>query len=254
MTPFSDHPLKWSKYLLLVQFGFVTHKELEHDIKRYKSSDRSNFLRDISLDLRAKKQDGRRDLYVVKLVSRGLGGRLPNYRLERLADLNGLSRFLSHHEDTDYVEIWYCRTRVDAEVFSVAGRFIFTHEDSDQTQSVEQVWRCSPRLLEYYSRDFEYPYVRASRYSWNWRYSVEHVHIPKPFGLQRPELLHEFNWSMHMFECKREQLAIFLSFLDSFGFLAYSIEYKIVGSRLSIIDWDTPDDRRVVMSRNSKNL
>jgi hypothetical protein len=53
---------------------------------------------------------------------------------------------------------------------------------------------------------------------------------------------------MRCIEQEKEKLEAFCTFLDSFSFKAYSIEYKIVASQLKIIDWDTPDDKRVVRS------
>jgi len=235
---------------MLVQFGFVKREELERDIRRYRRSEERQVVRDIDSDLRAEQKHGRRHLYVIKLVPIDLSGRLPNCRIESLKDLERVSQFFADHEQDNYAEIWFCRTRVDEKVFSAAGRFVFTPSDSDRAQSVEQVWRCSPRLLEQISGALHYPYLRASRYSWGWPYAIEDVRIPTRWGLDRPELVKEFLWSMRLFERGRESTEIFLTFLDSFAFRAYSIEYKIVGSKLTIIDWDTPDDTLVVTSRN----
>jgi len=77
--------------------------------------------------------------------------------------------------------------------------------------------------------------------------------MPKKLGIDRSDLMREFYESMRMFEREREQISTFLSFLDSFGFRAYSIEYKIVGSRLNVIDWDTPDDRKVIALREPRS-
>jgi hypothetical protein len=239
-------PLKWIKYLLLVQFGFVKREELERDIRRYSRAEQRQVIRDIRADLLSEGKHGRRYLYVIKLVSTELSGRLPNLRVEGLEDLKGVSRFFADHEQGSHVEIWFCRTRVDENVLSVAGRFVFTPRDGGQEQSVEQVWRCSPRLLEQVSDTPRYPYLRASRYSWGWPYSVEDVRLPTLWGVDRSGLINEFLWSMRLFERERETTEVFLAFLDSFGLRAYSIEYKIVGSKLTIIDWDTPDDRLIV--------
>lgn len=247
MTQISDsEPLKWTKYLLLVQFGFIEREELEQDIRRYRRSEERHVIRDIGADLRAERKMGCRFLYVIKLVSIGLSGRLPNFRVETLQDLRKVPRFFADHDKGDHAEIWFCRTRVDDNVFSVAGRFVFTPGDSDREHSVEQVWRCSPRLLEEMSASLRFPYLRASRYSWGWPYSIEDVRIPKHWTLDRPTLVAEFLWSMRLFERQRESVEIFLAFLDSFAFRAYSLEYKIVGPKLSIIDWDTPDDKLIV--------
>jgi hypothetical protein len=242
-------PLKWTKYLMLVQFGLVERQELELDIRRYGRSEERRVIQDIGADLRAEKRIGRRFLYVIKLVSTNLSGRLPNFRVETLEDLRKASRFFAGHNQGDHAEIWFCRTRVDDKVLSVAGRLVFTPTDSDREHCVEQVWRCSPRLLEQMSGTMRFPYLRASRYSWGWPYTVEDVRIPRGWTLDQPTLLDEFLWSMRLFERQRESIEIFLAFLDSFAFRAYSLEYKVVGSRLTIIDWDTPDDKLIVTSR-----
>ena len=205
---------------------------------------------DIRSDLQRDSKRGLRSLYVVKLVPADLPGQLPNFRIERSSQLKHLSAFLDAHRHENHLEAWYCRTRIDMEVFSVAGRIVFSAPDAGRTQLVEQLWRGSPRQLETYSDDFALPYVRASRYSWGWPYSIEHVHLPRKSPLSRLQLDSEFAHSMRCIEEEREKLARFCAFLDSFSFKAYSLEYKIVASKLRIIDWDTPNDTRVLRSQD----
>jgi hypothetical protein len=172
-------PLKWRKYLALVDFGFQSADELAADIRRYQISKAHLLVRDLGSDLRDDSRQARRSFYVVKLVPADLPGQLPNFNVERVSQLKPLVAFLAAYRRENYLEAWYCRTRIDSEVFSVAGRIVFSAADSGKTQLVEQLWRGSPRLLETYSNDFEFPYVRASRYSWGWPYSIEHVHRPR---------------------------------------------------------------------------
>jgi hypothetical protein len=246
----SAAPLKWRKYLALVDFGFQSAKELAADIRRYPRSKVHRLVRDIGSEIRHDSRRGRRSLYVVKLVPVDLQGQLPNFRVERSSQLKQLVAFLAAHKGVNYIEAWYCHTRIDSEVFSVAGRIVFSAADTGKTQLVEQLWRGSPRLLETYSDDFAFPYVRASRCSWGWPYSIEHVHLPRKSArkseLSDLQLRSEFGYSMRCIEQEQERIAAFCEFLDSFSFKAYSIEYKIVASQLKIIDWDTPNDRRVL--------
>ena len=247
-------PLKWRKYLALVDFGFQSADELAAEIRRYPRSKVHRLVRDIRSDIRHDSRRARRSLYVVKLVPADLQGLLPNFRVERSSQLKQLVAFLTAHSCENYVEAWYCRTRIDSEVFSVAGRIVFSAANAGWTQLVEQLWRGSPRLLETYSDDFALPYVRASRYSWGWPYSIEHVHLPRESArksaLSNLRLQSEFGYSMRCIEQESEKIAAFCTFLDSFSFKAYSLEYKIVASQLRIIDWDTPNDRRVLASQN----
>jgi hypothetical protein len=243
-------PLKWRKYLALVDFGFISADELAADIRRYRISQVHRLVSDLGSDIRDDSQRARHGFYVVKLVPADLPGQLPNFNVERSSQLKQLVAFLTAHSRETYLEAWYCRTRIDSEVFSVAGRIVFSAADTGRTQLVEQLWRGSPRRLESYSDDFALPYVRASRYSWGWPYSVEHVHLPRKSALSNLQLQSEFGYSMRCIEQEREKIATFCTFLDSFSFNAYSLEYKIVASQLKIIDWDTPNDRRVLGSQD----
>lgn len=246
MTPPQAVPLKWRKYLALVDFGFITADELETEIRRYSRGELHRMVGDIRSNIRQERQRGFRSLYVVKLVPADLPGQLPNLRLEDSSELKRLVGFLEAHENSNYLEGWYCRTRVDPDVFSVAGRIVFSTADGGRTQILEQLWRGSPRLLESYSNDFAFPYVRASRYSWGWPYSIEHIHLPKSSPLSGSQIHSEFAYSLCCIEQERERIEAFCAFLDSFAFKAYSLEYKIVGAQLRIIDWDTPHDRHVL--------
>lgn len=248
LTLVGSVPVKWRKYLALVDFGFITADELETDIRRYRRSELHRLVNDIESDIGWERRRGSRSLYVVKLVSADLQGQLPNFRLEDSSELKQLLAFLDDHGEENYLEAWYCRTRVDPEVFSVAGRIVFSATHTGRAQIVEQLWRGSPRLLEIYSDDFAFPYVRASRNSWGWPYTIEHIHLPRKSLLSRSQLHSEFGYSMRCLEQEREKIEGFCAFLDSFSFKAYSLEYKIVGAQIKVIDWDTPHDKQVLGS------
>jgi len=64
--------------------------------------------------------------------------------------------------------------------------------------------------------------------------------------LNRSQLRSEFGYSMRHIEQEREKIEAFCAFLDSFSFKAYSLEYKIVGAQIKVIDWDTPHDKQVL--------
>lgn len=240
-------PLKWCKYLRLVEWGFVSERSLKAEIHRFQRRDENRLIADLERELAQFSWQGQK-LYVVKLVPADLQGQLPNYRLTKTTDVKGLSVFLAKHASYNHVELWYCRTQIDLNIFSVAGRFLFSEGNGMKRQTVEQVWRCSPRLLQIYGHSFPYSYVRASRYDWGWSYSIEEVHCAAEKGNDSTTLAKEFAASMIIVERSRDRIEQFVKYLDSFSFAAYTLEYKIVGSRLSIIDWDTPDDRKVLMA------
>ena len=88
--------------------------------------------------------------------------------------------------------------------------------------------------------------MRAARYGWGWRYVIEHVHCPRASSDSEASITADFRVAVKVLEENRERLEEFCSFLDTFRFKAYSLEYKIVNGKFSLIDWDTPNDRRVL--------
>lgn len=182
---------------------------------------------------------------VVKLVPLHLGRQLPNYLLETVADLPGLDDFLSNTPG-HFAEVWYCLTRVDASVFSVAGRIAFGAQGGAR-QVIEQVWRTSPRKIEQFGRlQFEWPYARASRWSWGWKWQSEQLYIPPNSSLQIETLQADLSRVTRAIYERQETLEEFVRVVEACGLTSHSIEYKVVGEHVSVIDWDTSDDRKVL--------
>lgn len=242
-------PLKWRKYLLLTEFGFLSKRDLRKEIARYPRS----AVHHLTTQLRQTLDRIPRGtaLFVVKLVPQDEPGRLPNLRVTSHDDLASLPAFLNTWYSYPYTEIWTCYTSIDPSVLSVAGRLIISSTEVWE-HSVEQLWRASPRMLEYYhcGSSFPHPYLRATRVGWGWPYKIQHTHIPRSRGhspaFSSAQLHAEFAEAMVSLERSRDQLALFAASIRDRGADIVSIEYKLTGSRLNIIDWDTPDDRRVL--------
>ena len=242
-------PLKWRKYLLLTEYGLLSKDELNRQIARYPRTAVGALVRGLSRQLA--KTTPHSSLLVVKLVPPNEPGQLPNLRITTKRDLRLLPAFLRQWESYPYTEIWCCQTPIDFSTLNVAGRLVISSADI-QAHNVEQLWRASPRMLEYFHTGslFPHPYLRATRADWGWPFKVEHVHIPRtPRGskvISRYDLCHEFAAAMVLIERDREQICVFTENIRQRGADVVSIEYKATGSHLSIIDWDTPNDRRVL--------
>ncbi|MFI5396744.1 MAG: hypothetical protein ACHQ9S_14510 [Candidatus Binatia bacterium] len=208
-----------------------------------------SLVEDVEKDLAADKGTGAESIYVVKLVPWNQQGQLPNFRASRVDDRGKLVEFFERHAGRDYAEVWYCRTQIDTSIFSVAGRIAFVRGSAEVGQVIEQVWRCSPRMIEEFNGLFPFGYVRGVRVDWGYNARIQHLHVPISSALSESVVRREFGFSVQRLEQMRERLELFCAFLDEQRFAAYSIEYKIVGSKLEIIDWDTPNDRQVLAHR-----
>jgi hypothetical protein len=239
-------PLKWRKYIKLIEFSLLSLDELQATIRRYSSASAADLLNDLEAKLDEDRRTQEVNLYVIKLVPLLQQGQLPNFRATYREDLSAAYKFLDARLLRNFVEVWLCQTRIDKSIFSVAGRIGFFGTDVVRGQVVEQVWRCSPRLIESFGPDFHFPYARASRRSWGWRYHVEALHTPPSSDLSAEAQDGQFRYSLLSIEAKKKQIQRFLEFVEGAGQSNISLEYKIVGSHISVIDWDTSDDRRVL--------
>jgi hypothetical protein len=217
--------------------------ELERDIRRFGINDTDSLLHQLQGELQHDADSRKSSLYVVKLVSLNQAGQLPNLRVQTPEDLINFAKFF--RSSGGFVEIWYCRTVIDQDTFSVAGRFSFYYNDMPRSQVVEQVWRCSPRLIESFSDSASFPYARASRSEWGRHYTIEAIHSPKsspiPLKDQEAQLRHSFLY----LERAQKPIRSFLHFAECRGIESISLEYKIVDTKLSIIDWDTNNDAKL---------
>ncbi|HVT60833.1 MAG TPA: hypothetical protein VHR45_20850 [Thermoanaerobaculia bacterium] len=238
-------PAKWLKYLKLVEYDLISVDELKRDVFRYPVG-RVHYVREeLRRALREDQKRGARNLYVLKLVRLNQVGRLPNLRVTSEEDLDEFEAFVKQLSSVH--EVWYCRTRIDPGVFSVAGRISICYRNLPRAHLIEQVWRCSPRLIETFGSNFPYPYARASRVSWGRHYDIECWHRGGSlYAIASVAQEGEFLRSLLTIERKRKSLERFLDMIEGMMIESVSLEYKIVGSELSIIDWDTADDRRIL--------
>ena len=243
-SPTADRvPEKWRKYSLLALFGLTTEDELLSTITRYPWKERALVGPRLSEMLASSQPNSL--LIVVKLVPLYLGRQLPNYRVNQPEDLAGLDEFILNTPG-HFSEVWHCTTAVDASVFSASGRIAF-RPGGMPNQVVEQVWRCSPRMIELFGQaDFPWPYARASRSSWGWRWRAEQLFVPRGDPLSLRDVQDGLSRAMKAIQDKHEILEAFVEAIEACGISSHSIEYKVVGEHLSVIDWDTSDDRKVL--------
>lgn len=241
-------PLKWLKYELLDLYGLADLVYIERSIRRFRREDSSYFLSELRREIRgsgslntSQRLDG---FFVTKLVPHRLSILLTNVRVYGLRDIPAVQRAISE-PNSDHEEIWLCRTRADIRTLSVAGRLLVLADCGSQV--IEQVWRCSPRFIENLGPDFPYPFVRAVRPGWGWSMKIEEIHCTPNAPETGCALRCQLGATLRKLNASRERLEFFTDAITSLG-LAISLEYKIEGEALQIIDWDTANDALVLDS------
>ena len=235
-------PQKWLKYEVLNSFG-ITPIEYENSvIRRFRWDQSSELVLEIE---RLLPQLGALQFCVVKFIPYQLRFLLPNYRIYNHHNLQQLRRGIET-AGSGYEEIWYCLTQIDPAVFSVAGRIVIDKRGGCDTQTIEQVWRCSPRLIESFGDDFHFTFVQAKRPNWEWYPKITHHHVPAGQAASFQQLQEELGKALMMMLPLKERLLHFEDFLFKCGCDCFSLEYKVEGSRLHFMDWDTHQDMNVL--------
>lgn len=240
-------PQKWRKYELLEDFGLASTKHLRRTISRFPKEDREIVVRRIREQVEASSgKSNEQHLFVLKFVPAHLAMLLSNIRVQGVPDLDAMELAVKAEPTRSYDEIWFCRTNVSAKSFSVAGRLLVNAAGGFAAHTIEQVWRCSPRLIERLGPQFPYPYIRASRSGWGWSSRIEHLHIPDAAPESEARLREEFAQTLLKLDRERERLEAFVEAVLAVGLDVCCLEYKIEGDQLQIIDWDTGNDSMVV--------
>lgn len=245
-------PEKWLKYEILSVFDLADIFEIKSSISRYHWGDRYEAFSDVKECLLDDEKKSKTVFYVVKFVQKNLSGQLPNFRVYREKDLIGLFALLKNSDEDVYEEVWVCKTMASSEEYNVAGRILFFANNFEAGQVVEQVWHCSPRLIESYNINFKWPYVRMKRIDWGRYWKICETFIPNSYEIDTDRLMNEMREALKMLEDLNEKLEFFGKYLESFGAESYSIEYKITAGKLKVIDWDTAIDKKVINDYTKK--
>jgi len=245
LIPSGSPPQKWLKYELLDLFGLTDIAYLRKAIHRMPRSEHAAFFSQLSEAVRTAAQQGSPEtLFVVKFVPKRRAMMLPNVRVNCVADLQDVKRAIRDGA-ADYEELWFCRTNVSTSSLSVAGRVVVDSTAGSNAQVIEQVWRCSPRLIETLGPAFPYPFVRARRLGWGWSTRIDQIHLPSSAPESRAVLLQQLRAALLKLNEVRDQLELFSDAIAALG-LPVCLEYKVEDRRLQIIDWDTPNDSLVL--------
>jgi hypothetical protein len=185
-------------------------------------------------------------LLVAKAIMADLAGQLPNCRLQSESDICLLEEFEAkyHHEA---IEFWLCATDFENARPPIAGRIMFD-SGSAVGQVLECVWNASPRLIESLGREREITFARARRKGWGYPFRLECLEAAPAEQASSIGMQGELAEVIRRIEGRRERIQGFLEEIEALGIEDYSLEFKVVGSQVEIIDWDSTNDAIVLAS------
>jgi hypothetical protein len=242
-------PFKWKKYLKLVEFGLINISDLNSDIHRFNINDLDAVINQISLEL-CHTEPRASIIFIIKLISNDTVFMAPNYRICSSNELIAFRKDMQSKKHL-YNEIWYCKTKIYENncALNLSGRILYTELVNGYDQTIEQIWNRSPRIIDDYSKTSDFIFVRANRLTWGMRHNPTLVHLPNNCNLKNADVLEQFYYAVKKIEQEREKIELFENYMIGFGFKSFTLEYKINDGILRFIDWDTPNDKLVLMNR-----
>lgn len=246
-------PFKWKKHLILPFFGLRNFDDVKREIHRYKSRELERLVDDIKQDMMKAEC---KCAYLISFVPIQQEYKLPNVMIKTVEQLE---KFYSENCCTNignkYTEIWFFKKNISKESSNLVGRISFNlREVNEQVKSIEcaqtleQVWNANHREIEKYNGEKRLNFIAASRMGWNRRYKINEVSIPMKLHLNIKNILKDFRKVTMQIESYRENIEEFCEYLKSLGINEVSLEYMMSNGEFSFIDWDSPNDKKVVNS------
>lgn len=245
-------PYKWKKYLKLHEFGFRSLSDLNSEIHRFNIDDVDAIVEAITSELVCV-EPHTHAFFVIKLINNDAVFSVPNYRIYNQEELAAFKLDVLKKNHL-FHEIWYCKTIIYEKKgrLSLAGRILYTEMVNGYDQTIEQIWNRSPRIIDDFTASSDFIFVRATRWTWGFRYNPLVVHLPYNCELKYADVMEQFAYTTRLIEAEREKIEFFEEYMRSFSFKSFTLEYKINDGILRFIDWDTPNDK-LVLSNGEKS-
>lgn len=237
-------PNKWKKHLTLVEFGFKTQSELEHEVHRYSRSEIDALIEDISSNITSSKDN----LYTISFIPISSYFKLPNASIHTQEDLENFKTNIAPNLLENCSEVWYFKKPYRENLTSSIGRFCINNDHTipsiKYAQVIEQVWNCSHREIEHFHKNSKALYLRASREGWGRHYTIDQIRAPSKE--QQKQLVKQFYESVVFLERQQEKIEYFSNYLSNLGIHELSLEYMYSEKGFQVIDWDTENDLEVL--------
>lgn len=245
-------PFKWKKHLVLPFFGLRSIEDVESEIHRYKKQDLDCLVDDIKKDM-IKAED--KNSYLISFVPLQQEYKLPNITVCSIEQLEEFKKDISVNKNNKFTEIWFFKKMTNKNSSNLVGRISFNLRDvNGQVESLkcaqilEQVWHINHREIERYNKESRTIFITASRMGWNRKYKIDDILIPKGVEVKKEDILKALSKAIIQIEANRENIEIFCEYVKKLGINEVSLEYMISNEKFSFIDWDSPNDKKIVNS------
>jgi len=242
-------PFKLKKHLVLPYFGLRTMEDLNQEINRYKKQEIDSMVTDIKRDM---KQTNGKCSYLISFVPMEQQYKLPNVTISNVEQLKDF--YIKYKTDTDYKysELWFFK-KMQNKDSSMVGRISINLRDInsqvealEHTQILEQVWSTNHRQIEKYNKTIESIFVIASRMGWSRNYNIDKITIPQGIEIENKDIIKQLRNSFIQIETYREKIEEFCEYLKKLNINEISLEYMINDGKISFIDWDSSNDKKVI--------
>lgn len=238
-----DDVNKWKKYEILCFLGFADIEYLREAIKRFKRTEVDNLLSYIDNFFETNLHYDK--MLVVKFVTKYDVGQLYNLRIYERQDRGEIHKLISENTNDKIIEYWVCPSTVSKTPNNFSGRYLFDSKNLDE-EVIELIWWTSPRLLESHVESEMYPYARYIKQYTNLCYRNDRMIVPKNSNIGRLEIQECIKKVIILLQYHQNSTDWFKKILDSCRIKVFSLEFKFENGIGTFIDWDTPNDKKVI--------
>ena len=236
----STWPDKWKKMELLVQHGLRSREELNRSILRFKRNEINRF---VSI---CKEQLSFGLSIIIIAVTQNYEHALPNYIINTTDELYS---FLNNENDTldkKYIELWCCpQTSNDKRYF---GRISSMTKLREEPLLLEVIWAPSARAIDLYSGKGDFISETISLNGVDSRIKLlSNEEIPSNLFLDSIEAIKEELYN------RIPQIMKFAGELELLGIKSLCIEFTYEDGCMTVIDFDTENDIKVLNYYTERN-
>lgn len=230
---------KWKKKLVLEKYDLATYFDILAETNRFSIDESDLILKLLEKELERKKQISCR----LVMVPAKHQYKLPNYVVHTAEDLIGVPEFLQNKRQ--YQEIWYFTEDSQEHDQAISGRLSYHWQYDNCMEYIELIRSDTPRGIDTYSLKSNTEYMRVSRKVGKAIYRVEAIQLGQTCTSEEQwqKTFELFKQKLSVYDSR---LAHFRSAIKAYGINSMSLDFKLSGDRLFFIDWDTPDDSKIL--------